>query len=290
MRYMENKRLYQPKYMREILEKFGFSFSKSLGQNFLIDGNIIRKIVDNSEITEDDVVLEIGPGFGVLTEELASKAKHVVCVEIDKSLMEVLDYTLKDFDNVDIINDDILKVDIKAIKEKYSPDRKMKVVANLPYYVTTPILEHLIDDKEFFDSITVMVQKEVADRMAAKENTKAYGSLSLYIGYNADAEIIVRAPKTVFMPQPKIDSAVVKLNLVKRDFGVDEKLLFDLIHSGFTKRRKNIMNSLTTGFVKITKDELKVILEKLDIPANLRAENLSLEQYVLITKEIEKNS
>lgn len=290
MNYMENKRLYQPKYIKEILDKFGFSFSKSLGQNFLIDGNIIRKIVDNSDINKDDVVLEIGPGFGVLTEELASKAKKVVCVEIDKSLMEVLDYTLKDFDNIDIINEDILKVDIEKIKEKYSPDKPMKVVANLPYYVTTPILEHLIDDKKYFKSITVMVQKEVADRMVSKENSKDYSSLSLYIKYNADAEIIALAPKTVFMPQPKIDSAVVKLNLTDKDYGVDEKLLFDLIHSGFTKRRKNIMNSLSKGFVDISKEDLRDILEKLNINPNLRAENLSLEQYVEITKEIEKDS
>ena len=282
---MEN-RLYQPKYLKEVLDKFDFKFSKSLGQNFLIDGNIIRKIVNDSDITKEDVVLEIGPGFGTLTEELAMHANKIVAVEKDSRLMEVLDFTLKDFSNVNIINEDILKVNIKEIKEKFSPNRKLKVVANLPYYITTPIIEYLIDSKECIDSITVMVQEEVARRMVSKKDSKDYGSLSLYIDYNSNAKIIVKAPKNIFMPSPKVDSAVVKLDLENKDFNVDETLLFKLIRSGFTKRRKNILNSLTTGFVNIDKQKLAETLEKLNLDKNLRAENLSLEDYVEITKNI----
>ncbi len=277
-------RLYQPKYLKEVLDKFNFKFSKALGQNFLIDGNIIRKIVSDSDITKEDVVLEIGPGFGSLTEELAMNANIVVAVEKDSRLMEVLDFTLKDFTNVNIINEDILKVNIKEIKEKFSPNRKLKVVANLPYYITTPIIEYLIDNKEYIDSITVMVQEEVARRMVSKKDSKDYGSLSLYIDYNSNAKIIVKAPKNIFMPSPKVDSAVVKLELQNKDFGVDETLLFKLIRSGFTKRRKNILNSLTTGFANIDKELLAKTLEKLNLDKNLRAENLSLEDYVEIIK------
>lgn len=279
-------RLYQPKYLKEVLDKFNFKFSKALGQNFLIDGNIIRKIVNDSNITKEDVVLEIGPGFGTLTEELAMNADKVVAVEKDSRLMEVLDFTLKDFSNVNIINEDILKVNIKEIKEKFSPNRKLKVVANLPYYITTPIIEYLIDNKEYVDSITVMVQEEVARRMVSKKDSKDYGSLSLYIDYNSNANILVKAPKNIFMPSPKVDSAVVKLELLNKDFNVDEDLLFKLIRSGFTKRRKNILNSLTTGFVQVNKERLGEILEKLNLDKNLRAENLSLEDYVEIARNI----
>ena len=286
---MKSNRLYQPSYIKEILEKFNFTFSKSLGQNFLIDGNIIRKIVENSNITKDDVVLEVGPGFGTLTEELALNAKKVVSVEKDSRLIEVLDYTLKDFDNIEVINNDILKENIKNIKEKFSPDRKLKVVANLPYYITTPILEYLIDNKEYIESITVMVQEEVARRMVSSVKDKDYGSLSIYINYNSDAEIIARAPKNIFMPSPKVDSAVVKLDLQNKDYGVDVDLLFKLIRSGFTKRRKNILNSLTTGFVNVEKTRLKVILDELELDTNKRAENLSLEDFVDITKKLESD-
>ncbi|WP_100065663.1 16S rRNA (adenine(1518)-N(6)/adenine(1519)-N(6))-dimethyltransferase RsmA [Miniphocaeibacter massiliensis] len=283
---MKNNRLYQPSYIKEILDKFNFSFSKALGQNFLIDGNIIRKIVEGSNITKDDVVLEIGPGFGTLTEELAMKAKKVISVEKDRRLIEVLDYTLKDYDNVEIINNDILKENIREIKDKFSPERKLKVVANLPYYITTPILEYLIETKECIESITVMVQEEVARRMVASVKDKDYGSLSIYMNYNSNAEIIAKAPKQIFMPSPKVDSAVVKLVLEDKDYGVNEELLFKLIRSGFTKRRKNILNSLTTGFLEINKDDLKEILDELDISTNNRAENLTLEDFVNITKKL----
>ncbi|HHX66939.1 MAG: 16S rRNA (adenine(1518)-N(6)/adenine(1519)-N(6))-dimethyltransferase RsmA [Miniphocaeibacter sp.] len=283
---MKDNRLYQPSYLKEILNKFEFTFSKALGQNFLIDGNIIRKIVKESNISKDDTVLEIGPGFGTLTEELALNAKKVIAVEKDSRLMEVLEFTLRDFNNIKIINNDILKENIKNIKEEFSPDRKLKVVANLPYYITTPIIEYLIENKEYIDSITVMVQEEVARRIVATKDNKDYGSLSLYIDYNSDASIIAKAPKNIFMPSPKVDSAVVILKLKNKEFNVDENLLFELIHSGFTKRRKNILNSLTTGFANIEKERLKQVLEELNISSNLRAENLSLNDYINIANKI----
>lgn len=284
---MKDNRLYQPSYLKEILQKFNFTFSKALGQNFLIDGNIIRKIVEDSDITDEDVVLEIGPGFGTLTEELAIHGKRIIAVEKDSRLMEVLDFTLKDFENIEIINEDILKVNIEKIKEKFSPDKKLKVVANLPYYITTPIIEHLIDYKEYIDSITIMVQDEVARRLVSKKDSKDYGSLSLYIDYNANAKIIAKAPKNIFMPSPKVDSAVVYMELVDKDFDVDEDFLFKIIRSGFTKRRKNILNSFTTGFADIQKSNLKEVLDDLELNTNLRAENLSLDDYINITKKLE---
>lgn len=281
---MEN-RLYQSSYLAEILKKFNFSFSKSLGQNFLIDGNIVKNIVEKSGITKDDIVLEIGPGFGTLTEELALNAKKVISVEKDHRLMEVLDYTLQNYDNVKIINEDFLKTDLEKIFMEEAKGQKLKVVANLPYYITTPILERIIENKKYFSTISVMVQEEVARRVVASPNNKDYGSLTLYLKYNCNSEILIKVPRTVFMPSPNVDSAILYLELVDRDFDVDEDYLFKFIRSGFTKRRKNIMNSLSTGFVDVSKDQLKEILSSLELSGNLRAENLSLEDYINITKK-----
>lgn len=281
---MEN-RLYQSSYLAEILKKFNFSFSKSLGQNFLIDGNIVKNIVEKSGITKDDIVLEIGPGFGTLTEELALNAKKVISVEKDHRLMEVLDYTLQNYDNVKIINEDFLKTDLEKIFMEEAKGQKLKVVANLPYYITTPILERIIENKKYFSTISVMVQEEVARRVVASPNNKDYGSLTLYLEYNCESEILMKVPRTVFMPSPNVDSAILYLKLVDRDFDVDEDYLFKFIRSGFTKRRKNIMNSLSTGFVDVSKAQLKEILSSLELSGNLRAENLSLEDYINITKK-----
>lgn len=281
---MEN-RLYQSSYLAEILKKFNFSFSKSLGQNFLIDGNIVKNIVEKSGITKDDIVLEIGPGFGTLTEELALNAKKVISIEKDHRLMEVLDYTLQNYDNVKIINEDFLKADLEKIFMEEAKGQKLKVVANLPYYITTPILERIIENKKYFSTISVMVQEEVARRVVASPNNKDYGSLTLYLKYNCESEILMKVPRTVFMPSPNVDSAILYLKLVDRDFDVDEGYLFKFIRSGFTKRRKNIMNSLSTGFVDVSKDMLKEILSSLELSGNLRAENLSLEDYINITKK-----
>lgn len=281
---MEN-RLYQSSYLAEILKKFNFSFSKSLGQNFLIDGNIVKNIVEKSGITKDDIVLEIGPGFGTLTEELALNAKKVISIEKDHRLMEVLDYTLRNYDNVKIINGDFLKTDLEKIFLEEAEGQKLKVVANLPYYITTPILERIIENKKYFSTISVMVQEEVARRVVASPNNKDYGSLTLYLKYNCNSEILIKVPRTVFMPSPNVDSAILYLELVERDYNVDEDYLFKFIRSGFTKRRKNIMNSLSTGFVDVSKAQLKEILSSLELSGNLRAENLSLEDYINITKK-----
>lgn len=281
---MEN-RLYQSSYLAEILKKFNFSFSKSLGQNFLIDGNIVKNIVEKSGITKDDIVLEIGPGFGTLTEELALNAKKVISIEKDHRLMEVLDYTLRNYDNVKIINGDFLKTDLEKIFLEEAEGQKLKVVANLPYYITTPILERIIENKKYFSTISVMVQEEVARRVVASPNNKDYGSLTLYLKYNCNSEILIKVPRTVFMPSPNVDSAILYLELVDRDFDVNEDYLFKFIRSGFTKRRKNIMNSLSTGFVDVSKAQLKEILSSLELSGNLRAENLSLEDYINITKK-----
>lgn len=281
---MEN-RLYQSSYLAEILKKFNFSFSKSLGQNFLIDGNIVKNIVEKSGITKDDIVLEIGPGFGTLTEELALNAKKVISIEKDHRLMEVLDYTLQNYDNVKIINEDFLKADLEKIFKEEAEGQKLKVVANLPYYITTPILERIIENKKYFSTISVMVQEEVARRVVASPNNKDYGSLTLYLEYNCESEILMKVPRTVFMPSPNVDSAILYLEFVDRDFDVNEDYLFKFIRSGFTKRRKNIMNSLSTGFVDVSKEGLKEILSSLELSGNLRAENLSLEDYINITKK-----
>lgn len=281
---MEN-RLYQSSYLAEILKKFNFSFSKSLGQNFLIDGNIVKNIVEKSGITDEDIVLEIGPGFGTLTEELALNAKKVIAIEKDNRLMEVLDYTLQNYDNVKIINEDFLKIDLEKIFIEEAEGQKLKVVANLPYYITTPILERIIENKNYFSTVSVMVQEEVARRVVASPNNKDYGSLTLYLEYNCEKEILMKVPRTVFMPSPNVDSAILYLKLVERDLDVDEDYLFKFIRSGFTKRRKNIMNSLSKGFVNISKEELKEILSSLELSNNLRAENLSLQDYINITKK-----
>ena len=276
-------RLHQPSYIKEILDKFGFKFSKALGQNFLIDGNLIENIIDYSDITEDDYVIEIGPGFGTLTERLVDKCKFLYSIEIDSRLMDVLKYTVGDRENFKIINEDVLKVDLNELNHG---DKKFKVVANLPYYITTPIIEHLFNYRDVIESITVMVQKEVANRMVADVGSKDYASLSLFVKQNSDAKIILNAPKTVFMPQPKVDSAVVNMKLKKLDEDIDQELLRQLIRSGFSKRRKTILNSFTSGFVNVDKEKLKSILQELGLKENLRAENLSLEDYKNIVKKL----
>lgn len=282
---MKIDRLYSPKVIRDVLDKFNFNFSKGLGQNFLIDGNVVRTIRDSASITKDDYVLEIGPGFGTLTEELLLHAKKVVAVEIDRRLVDVLEYTLKDFDNFELINEDILKIDFdKLIKEKFDGYR-FKVLANLPYYITTPIITSLLEKKLPVDSMTFMVQKEVADRLVAKPGNKQYGSITVFINFYTDAKIVCKAPKSVFIPQPKIDSSVVRLDLKKKLPKVDEKILFKLVHSGFQQRRKNILNSLTSdSSLNLDKARLREILDDIGISHNARAEDLSLQDYIRISE------
>lgn len=280
---MDNQKLYSPRYVKELLSSHGFSFSKSLGQNFLIDGNIVRKIVAQANITSEDYVLEIGPGMGTLTEELALNAKKVVAVELDKSLLPILDETVGKYENVEIISGDILDVDIhKLITEKLNGG-PVKVVANLPYYVTTPIVGKLIESGANIDSIIVMVQKEVAERMAAGPGSKTYGSLSVFVNFYTIPEIVIKVPKTVFMPQPKIDSAVIRLKMKKQLPDVDKEQFFKVVKAAFSKRRKTIFNALSTYGFDLEREEFKEYLLKADIKLEERAENLSVEDFIKIS-------
>lgn len=283
---MENKRLYSPSYVKEVLSRHGFKFSKSLGQNFLIDGNIVRKIVSESNITEEDYVLEIGPGMGTLTEELALRAKKVVAVELDDSLLPILDETLAKYDNVEIVHGDILKIDIAKLIEEKLDNGPVKVVANLPYYVTTPIIARLIEEGLNLESVTVMVQKEVADRMASGPGSKVYGSLSVFVNFYSNPKVIVKVPKTVFMPQPKIDSSVIKLTLKKELPDIDRDKFFRVVKAAFSKRRKTIMNALSSYDFDIEKEIIKETLERLNISTEERAENLSVEDFIKISKTL----
>lgn len=284
---MQRERLYSPKVIKQIKELFGFNFSKGLGQNFLIDGNILRSITKGANITKEDYVLEIGPGFGTLTEELLLNAKKVVSVEIDERLNPVLMQTLRDFDNFVLVNADILKADLNRLVEEQFQGNSFKVVANLPYYITTPILEMFLQSKLNVESMTFMVQKEVADRILAKPGNKIYGSLTLFANFYAEPSFVTLAPKTAFMPQPKVDSVVVNLKKKDKLPDVDEEIFFKLMRGGFTKRRKNILNSLTTDkTLDIDKDKMKEILNELNIDTNLRAEDLSLEDFINISNKI----
>lgn len=283
---MEDKRLYSPAYIKEIISRYGFKFSKSLGQNFLIDGNILRKIGESGNITKDDYVLEIGPGIGTLTEELALRAKKVIAVELDNTLIPILEETLGKYKNVEIIHGDILEVDLNTIINEKLNGGPIKVVANLPYYVTTPIIGKLIEEDLNIDSIIVMVQKEVAERMAATPGGKEYGSLSVFINFYCIPEIILKVPKTVFMPQPKIDSAVIKLNMRKNLPNIDREKFSKVVKAGFSKRRKTIINSLSTYGFNIDKETIKETLEGLEIDPSIRAENLSVEDFIKISKTL----
>lgn len=278
------KKLYSPKVVREIIDLYDFSFKKSLGQNFLIDKNFVDKIVEASDI-EDENVLEIGPGIGTITYEMAKKAKKVVAIEIDQSLIPILDENLEEFDNVKLINEDILKVDLKKLVEEEFNGESFKVVSNLPYYITTPIIEMLITRDLSCKDMTIMVQKEVGERMVASEKDKDYSSLSVFIKFYTEAKILVKLPKSVFMPQPKIDSTILKLKLRVYDENVDQETLFKLVRAGFNKRRKTILNSMSDV---INKEDLKEAFEKTGLKENLRAENLSIDDYINLANQIKQ--
>ncbi|MDX8047526.1 16S rRNA (adenine(1518)-N(6)/adenine(1519)-N(6))-dimethyltransferase RsmA [Gracilibacillus sp. S3-1-1] len=282
----EQKAIATPKRTKEILEKYGFSFKKSLGQNFLIDVNILRNIIDSAGITEEMNAIEVGPGIGALTEQLAIAANKVVAFEIDGRLLPILDDTLQAYENVSIINQDILKANFEEVWDNHFQDGKpVKVVANLPYYITTPILMQLLMAKLPINSITVMIQKEVAERMAAHENTKEYGSLSIAIQYYTEAQVKMIVPKTVFMPQPRVDSAV--LHLEKRDTPPvhveDEDFFFRLVQASFQQRRKTLRNNLSRHFSdKLSKEEIEVGFEQTDIDGTRRGESLNIEEFATL--------
>lgn len=269
---------------KEILNKYGFSFKKSLGQNFLIDPNILRNIVSHANLTEESGAIEVGPGIGALTEHLARAAKKVVSFEIDQRLLPVLEDTLSPYDNVKIVHSDILKADVvKVIEEEMPGIEDIMVVANLPYYVTTPILMKLLNDRLPIRGFVVMMQKEVADRITAKPGTKEYGSLSIAIQYYCTAEIAMVVPKTVFMPQPNVDSAVIRL--IKHDKPpvtvIDEDFLFEVTRASFAQRRKTILNNLQSGLQdgKKNKEMIIAALEASGIDPTRRGETLTIEEF-----------
>ncbi|MCD1278029.1 16S rRNA (adenine(1518)-N(6)/adenine(1519)-N(6))-dimethyltransferase RsmA [Streptococcus sinensis] len=269
---------------RAILERHGFTFKKSFGQNFLTDTNILQKIVDTAEIDKNVNVIEIGPGIGALTEFLAESAAEVMAFEIDDRLVPILADTLRDFDNVTVVNQDILKVDLaQYIAEFKNPDLPIKVVANLPYYITTPILMHLIESGIPFSEFVVMMQREVADRISAQPNTKAYGSLSIAVQYYMTAKVAFIVPRTVFVPAPNVDSAILKM--VRRDQPAvavqDEKFFFKVSKASFVHRRKTLWNNLTSHFGKAeeTKAKLTAALEQAELSSSVRGEALALADF-----------
>lgn len=253
------RKLYSPKVVKDIIDLYGFRFSKSLGQNFLIDKNFVDKIVDGADIAGKNVI-EVGPGIGTISYEMAKTCKKLVLIEIDDSLIPILEENMSDFDNVEIIHQDILKTDLKEIQDKYFGGEAFEFVSNLPYYITTPIIEKIFEEDLDCHSMTIMVQKEVADRMLATEKDKDYSSLSVFVKYYSEARLLTKVPKSVFMPQPKIDSAVLRLDLRIYDENVNKEKIFALVKAGFLKRRKTILNSLSAV---AEKDDLKKVLKKL---------------------------
>lgn len=278
-----------PKNTIEVLQKYNFNFQKKFGQNFLIDTRVLEEIIDAAQITKDDFVLEIGPGIGTMTQYLCEAAREVVAVEIDTNLIPILKDTLSAYNNVEVFNQDILKVDIASLARERNNDRPIKVVANLPYYITTPIIMGLFESHVPIDSITIMVQKEVADRMQEGPGSKEYGALSLAVQYYAKPEIVVNVPPSCFMPQPKVGSAVIRLTrheqpLVQVD---NEKLMFQVIRASFNQRRKTLANGLNNfGSFGLNKEEIQSCIEELGVPVNIRGEALSLEQFAELSNII----
>lgn len=276
---------------REILNKYGLTAKKKFGQNFLIDDNILDEISTSACINYDELIIEIGPGLGNLTSYLLKKSRYVLLVEIDNNMIEILNDRFKENTNYSLINEDILKIDLDEKISKIEEDlnfsfKKVKVVANLPYYITTPILFKLLQDSKRVDEIVVMVQKEVADRMVASPKSKEYGILSVMIKYLADAKIIIKVPKEAFIPSPNVTSSVIKLVKNKKYECDDEEKLFELIHHAFAQRRKKMINSLESSkFLNLDKEKIKDAFNKAKLNENVRAEELSIEEFILLSKE-----
>lgn len=278
-----------PKNTIEVLQKYQFNFQKKFGQNFLIDPSVLDRIVSAAEIGRDDCVLEIGPGIGTMTQYLAESAREVIAVEIDKNLVPILEDTLSGYENVSVINDDILKVDINRIVREQNGGKPIKVVANLPYYITTPIILGLFENHVPLDNITVMVQKEVADRMQVGPGTKDYGALSLAVQYYAKPEIVANVPPNCFIPRPNVSSAVIRLTRYEEPpvrVG-DEKKMFALIRASFNQRRKTLANSLSnaTG-LGLTRQRVTEVLEKMQLSPTIRGEALTLEQFAELSDRL----
>lgn len=275
-----------PKNTIEIIQKYEFMFQKKFGQNFLIDTHVLEKIISAAGITKDDCVLEIGPGIGTMTQYLAENAGHVVAVEIDRNLIPILKETLADYDNVTVINEDILRVDIKALAEEYNGGKPIKVVANLPYYITTPIIMGLFESGMPIDNITVMVQKEVADRMKEGPGSKDYGALSLAVQYYAEPEIVANVPPNCFIPRPNVGSAVIRLTRHK-EMPVEVKdpaLMFKIIRASFNQRRKTLQNGLGNApELPYTKEQIAAAIAEMGLTPTIRGEALSLAQFAQLS-------
>ena len=281
---MSNKTPYlgNPQKTIEVIQKYEFAFQKKFGQNFLIDTHVLDKIISAAEITKDDLVVEIGPGIGTMTQYLACAAREVVAIEIDKMLIPILQDTLSAYDNVTIINEDVLKVDLNKLAEEKNGGRPVKVVANLPYYITTPIIMGLFENHVPLHSITIMVQKEVADRMRMGPGTKDYGALSLAVQYYAEPYLVANVPPNCFMPRPNVGSAVIRLTVHEKPPVTvrDESLMFRLIRASFNQRRKTLANGLNNSpELHFSKEQIAEAIEKLGTSPSIRGEALTLEQF-----------
>jgi len=283
------KSLTSPKVIKEILERHNFRFSKSLGQNFLIDRNIVEKIMEGAQVGEGDRILEIGPGIGTLTQELVSRGAKVVAVEIDKNLLPILEETLGTPSNLSIVHGDILKIDIEELVNKFFEGKDFKVVANLPYYITTPIIMRFLEEQLPFSTLTVMIQKEVAQRMAALPGQKEYGSLSVAIQYYTRPRIVCKVPSSVFMPRPKVDSIVIALDRLDEPpvEVYDRNLFFKVVKAAFAKRRKTILNNLTSGELEeLSRDKILEVLEISGIDPQRRGETLNIQEFATIANNM----
>lgn len=280
------EKLSNPQVTIAVLQKYKFNFQKKFGQNFLIDAHVLEKIMDAAGVTKDDTVLEIGPGIGTMTQYLAERAKQVIAVEIDDHLIPILQDTLGAYDNVTVIHNDVMKLDLNRIALEYNDGKPIKVVANLPYYITTPIVMGLFESGVPIDNITVMVQKEVADRMQVGPGTKDYGALSLAVQYYAKPYIAANVPPNCFMPRPNVGSAVIRLTRYQEPPVTvkDEKLMFSLIRASFNQRRKTLMNGLKNAqTLNFSKEEILAALAKAGLPENIRGEALTLEQFAALS-------
>ena len=280
-----------PKNTIEIIQKYGFNFQKKFGQNFLIDTHVLERIIEESGITKDDCILEIGPGIGTMTQYLCENAREVIAVEIDKALIPILEDTLSAYDNVTVINDDILKVDVQKIVDEKNGGKPIKVVANLPYYITTPIIMGLFESHLPLKSITIMVQKEVADRMQVGPGTKDYGALSLAVQYYAKPEIVANVPANCFMPRPNVGSAVIRLTKYEEPpvFVENEEFMFSLIRATFNQRRKTLVNAIGNApNLNITKDMVAEVLSEMGESATVRGETFTLEKFAEFSNKISK--
>lgn len=282
-----------PKNTIEMIQKYQFAFQKKFGQNFLIDTHVLEKIISAAGVGEDDMVLEIGPGIGTMTQYLAEHARQVVAVEIDANLIPILQETLKDYENITVIHDDILKVDIKKLAKEYNGGRPIKVVANLPYYITTPIIMGLFEGDVPIDNITVMVQKEVADRMQVGPGSKDYGALSLTVQYYAEPYIVANVPPNCFIPRPNVGSAVIRLTRHEKPpvEVVDIKLMFSLIRASFNQRRKTLQNGLNNSpEIAYTKEQIIRAIESLGVSPTIRGEALTLEQFARLANHLSQEA